>query len=48
MVVHRKKNDLLDKDVATCLCHSFWQGELFCTRERVVNTYEKATFFIKV
>ena len=25
-MIHRKKNDLIYKD-ATCLCHSFWQGE---------------------
>ena len=36
-MIHRKKNDLLYKDVATLLFHSLWQGEFTCNGKQVVN-----------
>ena len=37
-VIHRKKNDLLNKDVTTCLCVSLiWQDEFTCEGKQVVN-----------
>ena len=37
-VIHRKKNDLILKNVATCLCDSVWQNEI--TSEQVVNIFK--------